>query len=725
MKKLLSLVLTPALLMGSFVAVSAVSVTTDTKMAYAAPSTSELDAARQTILRDTNNIRASKGLAPLTLNPSLNTVAQNWSIKQSDAGVMSHNPDYYKQYPAGWSSAAENVAYGYSVSNVVPAWIASPGHYTNLMSASTDIGIGYYYGANGIPYFTQNFASYATTKTVPGNFGAPVLSLGSTGNIFVQWAAPYITGNSPILDYEVVAIPTSGPVITRVVPIVAYTAGGNVTLTGLAQNMSYLVKVRARNIIGYGPFTASSQITTPALMAPTAPTSVATTLSGVQQLTSTWIAPASNGGSPITSYIVNYYANGSTTPSFSVNATATEKNKTVTAINGVKAGTSYTVKVVAVNAIGSSALSLPSNVVSVPTVMTPPSTVNNLFVSSATINSLAIKWTAPSNNGGSAITGYKIVLKNSTGTVLTTLNAPSSVLNGTFNNLTAGTAYTISVSAINAIGTSTPVTVSAKTAVIPVNVWKDFTGDGKSDVVARDTSGNLWLYPSTATALGARIQVGTGWNSMNMIRTGGDFNKDGKSDVIARDTNGYLWLYPGTGSTAALKILGARIQIGGGWNSMNAIVTGGDFNKDGKSDIIARDTNGNLWLYKGTGSGTTLQVLGTRTQIGSGWATITAITAGQDLNKDGKTDILGRDSLGRLWLYPGTGTGTIAPRVQVGTGWNSMNVINMAGDYNKDGNTDIVARDANGYLWLYKGTGTGLGSRIQIGTGWNIMNIIQ
>ncbi|MDO6142059.1 VCBS repeat-containing protein, partial [Paenarthrobacter aurescens] len=63
-------------------------------------------------------------------------------------------------------------------------------------------------------------------------------------------------------------------------------------------------------------------------------------------------------------------------------------------------------------------------------------------------------------------------------------------------------------------------------------------------------------------------QVGQGWNVMTSITGPGDFNGDGRSDVLARDNSGTLWLYPGNGSGGWL----ARVQAGQGWNIMTAVV---------------------------------------------------------------------------------------------------------------------------------------------------------
>lgn len=246
----------------------------------------------------------------------------------------------------------------------------------------------------------------------------------------------------------------------------------------------------------------------------------------------------------------------------------------------------------------------------------------------------------------------------------------------------------------------------------------DFNGDGKSDVLARDTNGVLWLYPGNGSGgwLPAK-QVGSGWNVMTAIESVGDFDGDGKADVIARNTNGVLWLYPGNGTGGWLTAK----QIGSGWNVMTVIEAPGDFNGDGKADVIARDGNGVLWLYPGNGAGGWL----TSKQIGSGWNVMTAIDGPGDFDGDGKADVLARNSSGGLLLYPGNGSGGWLAAKQIGWGWGGMNAIEGPGDFDGDGAVDILARNGAGGLVLYPGNGSGgfLTAR-QVGSGWQVMTIL-
>ena len=265
--------------------------------------------------------------------------------------------------------------------------------------------------------------------------------------------------------------------------------------------------------------------------------------------------------------------------------------------------------------------------------------------------------------------------------------------------------------------TSAAVAVTAP--VVTVSVSLDFTGDGKSDLVARDSGGRLWLYPGNgAGGVLARTQIGAGWNIMTSIVSAGDFNNDSKSDLIARDSSGRLWLYRGNGAGGVL----ARTQIGAGWNIMTSIVGSGDLNSDGKVDLTARDSSGRLWLYGGNGTGGFLP----RTQIGTGWNIMTSIVGGGDLTSDGWADLVARDTSGKLWLYRGNGTGGVQGRTQIGTGWNTMTAISASGDLTGDGKSDLVARASSGVLYIYPGTGTGtVGSRIRLGSGWNAMTAIS
>ncbi|MGW4518671.1 N-acetylmuramoyl-L-alanine amidase [Streptomyces sp. NPDC004393] len=207
-------------------------------------------------------------------------------------------------------------------------------------------------------------------------------------------------------------------------------------------------------------------------------------------------------------------------------------------------------------------------------------------------------------------------------------------------------------------------------AMTPMSV---FHADGTGDMVTRDGSGNLWYYQGSANPSApfkARVKAGYGWGGYTMLGMG-DLTGDGKPDLLARDSSGNLYVYPGTGSTTSP--FGPRIKAGYGWGAYT-MVNCGDLTADGKPDLLARDSSGNLYVYPGTGS--TTSPFGPRTKVGSGWGGYTLVGPG-DVNGDGKPDLVARDSSGNVYLYPGTGSTTspYGSRSSIGTGWDIYNTI--------------------------------------------------
>ncbi|WP_323958571.1 hypothetical protein GC088_08350 [Arthrobacter sp. JZ12] len=246
----------------------------------------------------------------------------------------------------------------------------------------------------------------------------------------------------------------------------------------------------------------------------------------------------------------------------------------------------------------------------------------------------------------------------------------------------------------------------------------DFSGDGNADVLARDASGRLWLYPTDGAGVWqTRVQVGTGWSTMSNIFTPGDFDGDNNADILARDRQGRLWLYAGDGDSGWLK----KVQVGTGWSTMSDIFGPGDFDGDTNVDVMAKDRLGRLWLYTGNGSGGWLK----KAQVGTGWSTMSNIFGPGDFDGDTNVDVMAKDRQGRLWLYTGNGSGGWLKKAQVGTGWNSMSNIFGPGDFDGDTNVDVLAKDRSGRLWLYTGNGSGGWlKKAQVGTGWRTMNTI-
>ena len=194
-------------------------------------------------------------------------------------------------------------------------------------------------------------------------------------------------------------------------------------------------------IIGFSLMAQSSFAAVPG-----APTSVTAT-AGNTQVRVAFIAPASDGGSPITSYTVK-----SSPGSFTNTGTVSP-----IIVSGLTNGTSYTFTVVATNADGNSVSSSASAAVIPATVPDAPSNVSSVADDSQAI----VSFTASANNGGSAITGYRAIANP--GNISKTGTSSPIYLTG----LTNGTSYTITVVATNLKGNS--VACAAPLAVVPMS----------------------------------------------------------------------------------------------------------------------------------------------------------------------------------------------------------------------------------------------------------------
>ncbi|MGW8600019.1 FG-GAP repeat domain-containing protein [Streptomyces sp. NPDC055893] len=130
----------------------------------------------------------------------------------------------------------------------------------------------------------------------------------------------------------------------------------------------------------------------------------------------------------------------------------------------------------------------------------------------------------------------------------------------------------------------------------------DLNGDGRSDLLATDAAGSLWLYKgtgSTTAPFTGRVRVGGGWGGYNQITAVGNIAGTAAGDLVARDTSGVLWLYQGKGDST----FAARVRVGAGWGGFSQLVGGGDVTNDGRPDLIAYGAGG-AYVYRSTGSAT-------------------------------------------------------------------------------------------------------------------------
>lgn len=238
----------------------------------------------------------------------------------------------------------------------------------------------------------------------------------------------------------------------------------------------------------------------------------------------------------------------------------------------------------------------------------------------------------------------------------------------------------------------------------------DFTGDGRADMISRESDGSLLLHAGQpGNKIAAPVRIGSGWNAFNSVFGNGDFNGDGQTDLIARTSDGGLWLYPGNGTGGFLT----RAEIGSGWYIFKRIVPAGDFDGDGHADLFGVRSDGALWLYPGNGAGGFLSAK----LVGSGWQGFASLAPAGELGGS-MSGLLARTSGGTVYLYPGTGTGGFGAARTLATGWGNVSDLIGGQDFTADGTTDVLAASTSGLLTSYPGSATGFASKLAIGNGW-------
>ncbi len=178
----------------------------------------------------------------------------------------------------------------------------------------------------------------------------------------------------------------------------------------------------------------------------------------------------------------------------------------------------------------------------------------------------------------------------------------------------------------------------------------DFNGDGRADNLFRNatTGENLvWYIGANGAQNGsAYLSIATVDPSWSIAGVG-DFNGDGKTDILWRNGGAgltSLWTMDGVTATATTMLSG---QNGAQWQVAGV----GDFNGDGKADILWRNpTSGqtSVWLMNGT-TATATPTLSANAP--AGWT----VGAVGDFTGDGKADIAWRTSSGgtELWQMDG------------------------------------------------------------------------
>ncbi|MFC0107844.1 hypothetical protein [Kibdelosporangium aridum] len=207
--------------------------------------------------------------------------------------------------------------------------------------------------------------------------------------------------------------------------------------------------------------------------------------------------------------------------------------------------------------------------------------------------------------------------------------------------------------------------------------------EAPADIMARRASdGALMVYPHSGTFNGSRtwqdpVIIGAGWNSMvNIVLA--DVTTDGFDDILAYDTSDNLWVYPHSGTFNGFNTFLPRVLLKQGrlgW------LMATEWRRENADLVTASLATGEMLMAEHSqrfdGVNTHSNVPRTiATDIFAGSMTTSISLA--DLNGDGLDDVIQRMPNGMLLAYPFIGLSespSLGDSALIGQGWNILDLI--------------------------------------------------
>ncbi|WP_437811126.1 FG-GAP-like repeat-containing protein [Sorangium sp. So ce1078] len=229
----------------------------------------------------------------------------------------------------------------------------------------------------------------------------------------------------------------------------------------------------------------------------------------------------------------------------------------------------------------------------------------------------------------------------------------------------------------------------------------DFDGDGQSDVLWRHANGQvaIWFMDGGAVA-GQGYPGGQDPSLFWKVQGVGDFDGDGRSDILWRDGSGQLAIWF-TGDAAQAAYPGYHnypAPVDNSWQVQGV----GDFDGDERSDILWRNTSGQVAIWFMSGG----------TRVGEAYpggqdpSLFWKVQAIGDFDGNLRSDILWRDGSGQLAIWFGGEQGFDSPSYNNAQGPGDLSwQVQGVGDFDHDRRDDIVWRNTNGQvaIWLMHG----------------------
>ncbi len=412
--------------------------------------------------------------ASLTASATNAAVQLAWAAPVANGGAAI--TDYVVQYAANNSATTTWTTFADGTSTALTATVSG---LTN--------GVAYSFRVAAVNAMgTGSYTSPITATPIGGAVPSAPRSLYATAgrqSAALSWTAPVTAGSSAISDYIIEYSTNNGSTWARYADAVSVAT--TASITGLAANTLYQFRVSALNAYGAGPVSNIASATPTAYSVPSVVRSITAT-AGLLSATVAWAVPLDAGGGTISSYTVDYSVNNGTSYTGAIRVAATVRSLQLTNLVG---GISHTVRIRAANEFGSSADAI---VLVTPIAPTVPSSPLSVY-GNVNYNAVSLYWTAPTTNGGSAITGYAVESSVDNGANYTRgSNIVASARSVSLTNLIGGTAYKFRIVAINAVGASAP---SAVVTLTPLAYTPPTAVRSASGFVSGTSAYLSWAVP--------------------------------------------------------------------------------------------------------------------------------------------------------------------------------------------------------------------------------------
>ena len=239
----------------------------------------------------------------------------------------------------------------------------------------------------------------------------------------------------------------------------------------------------------------------------------------------------------------------------------------------------------------------------------------------------------------------------------------------------------------------------------PAQQIQDFTGDGYGDLVSISGQGTLQVSPGTPAGRFLdphTISTSTAWGGYSQVLVVPSINGDHWADIVWMTSSGAFY----DANSVIYGLNTTDLVTSTGMSDYRNCTGLADVRGNGTSSILCiRRSDNALVRFDSDGAGNISSTVHVITPSGWNGASYNYMFGSGDVTGDGRSDLLVRDSSGNILAWQGNGSGGFTSSVKLFSGFQGYRDLTSPGDMNGDGLSDIVARTSTGATSLFLSTG--------------------